>query len=363
MIRHKSVGWMTLVLIGLVGQHVTGQDEGAAELYGRGVHAYFAGDYKGAVGWLAESIEKNGLDPRSYYFRGLALANISGVDAGRADFEQGAEVEINRTDRPKYNINAALQRVQGSLRLELEKVRAATRKAAVERKQKRDRVRYEELKRREDIVLFKPYPTEVQDKLELPKLDLGGQQDPFASGMAFSGGKQVENVVPKESGDSEQPRDPFAAVEAAKDAPAEPTDPFASAEKDDDPFGSTDPAVKTQRAAKTDPAAKPLPDVNPFGENLPTLDLPIEEEPATPLGNIGSGLIDLLGKTLSGAAADRDPFGEAPESQAAEASEAAAPPAEAPPAEAPDDAPSPETEEAEKQDVPKSVPDANPFGN
>ena len=88
---------------------------------------------------LSESIEKNGSDPRAYYFRGLALASTSGVQAGLADFTKGADVEVNQADRPVYDINGALQRVQGPLRLELEKVRAATRKAAVERQKKRDR--------------------------------------------------------------------------------------------------------------------------------------------------------------------------------------------------------------------------------
>ena len=261
MIRHKSVGWMTLVLIGLVGSSVTGQDEGAAELYGRGVHAYFAADYELAVELLSKSIEKNGLDPRCYYFRGLARANMKGLDAGLADFTQGADVEINRTDRPVYDINGALQRVQGRLRLELEKVRAATRKAAVARKKKRDLVRYEELKRREDIVLFDPNRPAPQVKLDLPTPDLGGQPDPFDSGMAFSGGKQVANVVvepvqpsgePAMPADAGQPRDPFAAAGAEGKGPAEPADPFASPGKNADPFGAAEPA------AKTPPTGKPL---------------------------------------------------------------------------------------------------------
>ena len=69
------------------------------------------------------------------------------------------------------------------------------RKAAVGRKKKCDLVGYEELKRREDIVLFDPNRPVPLVKLDLPKPDLGGQLDPFASGTAFSGGKQVANVV------------------------------------------------------------------------------------------------------------------------------------------------------------------------
>ncbi|MHB8973820.1 MAG: hypothetical protein ACYC3X_16540 [Pirellulaceae bacterium] len=332
MIRYKSVGWMTLVLTGLVGRYAIGQDEGAAELYGRGVHAYFAADYDLAVELLSKSIEKYGLDPRSFYFRGLAEANRKGLDAGLADFTQGADVEINRTDRPVYDINGALQRIQGHLRLELEKVRTATRKAAVERKKKRDVVRYEELKRREDIVLFDPNRPAPQVKLDLPKPDLGGQPDPFDDGMAFSGGKQVADVVvepvqpagePAPPGDAGQPRDPFSAANAEEEGkgPAEPADPFASPGKNAaDPFGLAAPAPKVSSTAKPKPKPKskseppvsnPPANPNPFGENMPKLDLPVEEEPAAPAANIGRGLIDLLGKTLSGAATDRDPFGEA----------------------------------------------------
>ena len=252
MIRHKSVGWMTLVLLGLVGRNVVGQDEGAAELYGRGVHAYFAADYDLAVELLSESIEKNGLDPRCFYFRGWHMASLKGIDAGLADFTQAADVEFNRTDRPMYDINGALQRVQGTLRLELEKVRAATCKAAVEPKRKRDLVRYEELKRREDIVLFDPNRAAPPVTFELPKADLRDQQDPFATGLAFSGGKQVVNVVPESvqpsrTGDAGRCRPATRSVcgNRREGKPAEAADPFATPEDDDNPFGTTKPAAKT----------------------------------------------------------------------------------------------------------------------
>ena len=56
---------------------------------------------------------------------------------------------------------------------------------------------------------------------------------------------------------------------------------------------------------------------------MPKLDLPVEEEPAAPAANIGGGLINLLGKTLSGTATDRDPFGEAKKEKPAQAEPAA----------------------------------------
>jgi hypothetical protein len=351
MIRQQSIGWMTFVLIGLVGTCALGQDEGAAELYGRGLHAYFVGDYDVAVGLLSESIAKNGSDPRAYYFRGLARASASGLASGAVDFTKGADIEVNQADRPVYDINGALQRVQGSLRLELEKVRAATRKAAVERQRKRDQVRYEELKRREDIVLFDPNRPAPQVKLDLPKPDLSGKADPFESGVAFSGGQQVDYVAPTPvepaeapatTADGSQSRDPFA--DPAAKAPAEAADPFASPGKKDKPSG-----------AKAPTAESPPTNANPFGDNMPKLELDGAEEPADSAANIGSGLIDLLGKTLSGQTGNRDPFGAPAKEEPAQGNEPdkkadASPPAETPTADPAGDA-------APKQDPSKKPAD------
>jgi hypothetical protein len=344
---------MTLVFISLVGTYVMGQEEDAAQLYGRGLHAYFASDYDSAVTLLSASIEQNGSDPRAYYFRGLALAGKSGFEAGLPDLTKGADIEVNQADRPVYDINGALQRVQGSLRLELEKVRAATRKAAVERKKKRDKVRYEELKRREDIVLFDPNRPAPAVQLDVPAPDLGGKADPFASGVAFSGGNKVDYVAPTPvepadaaTGDGSQPRDPFA--ESGAKVPAESADPFAT------PVKNTEPAAPKAKAA---PAA-----ANPFGEDMPKLELEGVEESPGPAANAAGGLIDLLGKTLSGQAADRDPFGPPAKQEPAPDTEPekkadTTPPAEAPPA-------APAGDAAPKEDSPKKPAadkDANPF--
>jgi len=330
---------MTLVLVSLLGTYAVGQDEGAAQLYGNGVHAYFAGDYDAAVVLLSESIEKHGSDPRAYYFRGLALASQLGLEAGLPDLMKGADIEVNQSDRPVYNINAALQRVQGSLRLELEKVRAATRKAAVERKKKRDQVRYEQLRRREDIVLFDPQRPVPPLPLDIPAIDLSASADPFASGIAFSGGTKVDYAVP-------QTVAPGAAAES--DAPdADATDPFATP------------------AQMAKPAATPADAANPFGANLPKLEFEGVGRPAGPTAAAASGLLDILGRTLSGEADDRDPFDqpatpddatptepqepEKAEAPAAETPAAEEPAVDAPADEAADEEPAEESAEAESE--------------
>ncbi len=332
MISSKAVGSMTLVIIIVAGIHVFAEDQSAAELYGQGVHAYFAGDYESAVGLLSSSIEINGLDPRPYYFRGLALANQHGLDSGLPDIAKGAEIEASKMDQKIYDVNGALQRVQGTLRLALEKQRSAARVAAAERKKRQDRVRYEELKRREDVVVFDPNRPLKKVDLELPKVDLGGE-DPFSSGVAFTGGKEVAQVAPtpvepsaaevaEPAADTEAPRDPFAAPE---EQPAmQPEDPFGAS-----PAGAKAPPAEKPKAGAEPDAANPFgdakPEVSPDDSSIFDPDVRPQLPPSM---NVGGTVMDLLGKTLSGSAANRDPFGdskaEAPPKKEAE------PPAEEP---------------------------------
>lgn len=311
MIRRASVSWMTLVLFGVAGASDAGADadESAAELYGRGVHAYFSGDDALAAELLSRSIAQLPTDPRAYYFRGLTRANLGGVDAGMSDFLQGADVEYNNPGRPIVDINGALQRVQGPLRLELEKVRAATLQVALERQRQRNRVRYEELKRREDVVLFDPQRSATPLGIDLPQPDLGGKPDPFASGLAFSGGKPVQVVTPTPADaikpeTAGQPRDPFAAPEPG--APSAPDDPFAT-------------PVTKPAASPVTPELPPAADAaNPLGENLPKRELPREGKPPSPGSQTTGRVINLLGKAVSGQAADRDPFAPSKEQAAAD---------------------------------------------
>ncbi len=312
MISSKAVGSVTLIIIAVAGSRIFAAEKTAAELYGQGVHAYFAHDYDSAIALLSASIKKNSSDPRAYYFRGLAHASQQGTDAGLADFAKGADLETNPTDERLYGVNSALQRIQGSLRLTLEQQRTAARLAAAERKKKQDRIKYEQLKRREDVVLYKPNQPIKSIDLKLPPVDLGGQ-DPFATGAAFSGGKQVGTVAPavvEPSADAmespaesegEKPRDPFS------DPGAKPAAP----KKSDNPFGDMTPAEEPPKAEKAPDTS------NPFGDDMSkaAADDPVFDDsvkPELPPGmNIGGSIMDMLGKTLSGKSAEsknRDPF-------------------------------------------------------
>ena len=137
-------------LLSICAVTVQAQDAILGQMYGNGVHAYFAGDYLRAYGFLTKAIEAGSRDPRCYYFRGLAYLNLGRPQEAEGDFQQGAKFEtadLNKT----YSVAKSLERVQGPARLDLEQYRAAARMAALEQAEKLRKQRYEEMNR-EDAV-------------------------------------------------------------------------------------------------------------------------------------------------------------------------------------------------------------------
>lgn len=98
------------------------------ELYGMGVHAYFAHDALQSQDLLTQAIDAGSQDPRVFYFRGLAQSQTNGMDAAILDFVKGAELEAD--GKSVVNVGKALERVQGHARLEIEKARLDARLAA-----------------------------------------------------------------------------------------------------------------------------------------------------------------------------------------------------------------------------------------
>lgn len=92
------------------------------ETYGRGVHAYFAGQYTEAEQLFSTAIGQGLQDPRGHYFRGFALTRLGRSHEAESDFREGARLEANGTGR-NVGIGRSMQRVQGSTRLKLEQIR------------------------------------------------------------------------------------------------------------------------------------------------------------------------------------------------------------------------------------------------
>jgi hypothetical protein len=102
--------------------------DAASAAYGRGVHAYFAGRYTDADTWLSRAQANQLKDPRPYYFRALTLLRLGRSAEAREEFGIAASFEADTPNR--YAVGSALQRVQGSDRLLLEKHRRMARTGA-----------------------------------------------------------------------------------------------------------------------------------------------------------------------------------------------------------------------------------------
>lgn len=365
MISSKAMKSMALVIVSMASTYIVAGEPTAANLYGKGVHAYFAGDYDSAIAWLTESIQKNEGDPRAYYFRGLAKASRDGVEAGLADFATGAELEVDPVDEKYYNVNGALQRVQGRLRVALEQQRSAVKKAAAEKKKRQERVKYEQLKRREEVVLYKPgqpsmpadQPAKERD-LELPEVELG--IDPFATDAAFSGGDVVKSAEPDLTEETEDTVAGPAAGESEK-----PSETVAGkSDTSESPFGDTTPAAKPGDEEEKPDESDPFDGENPFGDTAaktpsanPLFDDSVR--PELPMSmDVGGNIMNVLEKTLSGKSSDRDPFSDE-ESAAAPKSKTAAESKAPTEGKVPAEKKTPAEEEAEPEKKPKL--DDNPF--
>ena len=102
-----------------------------SQLYGRGVHAYFANDYLTAHARLTAVIQNNTRDPRAYYFRGLAYLEMNREEQARLDFQKAGELEAADSN-VFYDVSKALVRIQGRPRTMIEEYRMTARTAAMQ---------------------------------------------------------------------------------------------------------------------------------------------------------------------------------------------------------------------------------------
>ncbi len=120
--------FLAFALLVTVSSSAWAQLVASSELYGEGVHKFFARDYQGADQLLTEAIDNGSKDPRAYYFRGLAREMLGG--GGEVDFEEGARLEASGRSGPM--VGYSLVRVQGHIRVKLEKARRTARVLAAQ---------------------------------------------------------------------------------------------------------------------------------------------------------------------------------------------------------------------------------------
>ncbi len=143
-----STRWLALAAGCLLSLPVaaSAQEGALGDVYGRGVHAYFHGNYIAAFENLSAAISAGSKDPRAYYFRGLSALHLGRSPDAEGDFYTGAQLEMTQGDR-FFDVSKSLERIQGSQRQLLEKYRIGARVQASRNQEQRRQQRYEQIRR------------------------------------------------------------------------------------------------------------------------------------------------------------------------------------------------------------------------
>lgn len=200
---YVAIGFAVIGLLAARPADSFAQDSVLAELYGHGVHAYFAGNYQDAHTYLTTAIDQGTRDPRTFYFRGLAYTALGRPDEAKTDFQKGAELETTGADRV-YPVSTSLQRVQGTSRIEIERQRQLARLAARTRTVRASQARYEQLQNAEGQVLrnpSRPQPASAKELVGTPPAQ--DTSDPF--------GGDAQPVEPEPAQKRRQPSQPITA--------------------------------------------------------------------------------------------------------------------------------------------------------
>jgi hypothetical protein len=208
-------------------------------VYGEGMKAYYAGNYRQAHETFTTAIDGGCRDPRCYYFRGLSSLRLGRAPDAQLDFAEGAKLEAADFD-VFYNVSGALERVQGNDRMLIERYRADGRKHALKERQ---RIRFEHYRR------FAP--SEAVPGAATTAAGSGGPAPAGAATTPDAAGPAGPANTPAAAG-----ANPFGAPAANPFAPATPA-PAA-------PAPPASPAPAAPAPAAPAPTA-PAPAANPFG--------------------------------------------------------------------------------------------------
>jgi len=328
-----------LVLGSLLGTSGLAQQNSAlGAIYGRGVHAYFAGKSSQAEQYFTQVIQTGSTDPRPYYFRAmLRLGQGRQVEAEK-DMQVGATYEA-RDLGSQHAMGRSLQRVQGPSRRTLETFRRQARLDRLQQGQRQTRQRYEQLDRRGPTVIRRVTPLPLEQPIGPPQQlavpepapSLGNTQpsvtpidDPLGS---------METPVPATEADpfGEVPpylpgeADPFGETSAPAQETPQPERIDQPETTDDDPFGEG-PSVESQREEEGSHTPVETDEADPFGEStieepMPA-ESPVEQSPVEQLPEetasddpFGEGEETSSDSSIDKeSAGEEDPFGETSES-------------------------------------------------
>lgn len=267
------------------------QDPVVGQTFGRGVHAYYSGDYQRAYDLLSAAIRGGTTDPRAWYFRGLVYLRLGREDEAKQDFAEGAKRELTDVDRT-FHISRSLERVQGRDRALLEQYRTEARMVAMQRAEEQRKARYEQLRREESRVTLGKQPQAPGTPTSDVPFGTPAAKVPGATGDASHRASEPFEVEPAPAKAATMPEvDPFAPVPteepkpAAKAAAPEEMPTETPAAEEEEPFGAPAPAVPKPAAKK--PAAKvpAVEEEDPFGAAVPAVPKPGAKKAAAPAGD------------------------------------------------------------------------------
>jgi hypothetical protein len=256
MARKIVMGLAAILIATSTTSQVRAQDALLAELYGQGVHAFFARDYVQAHEKFTTAIEQGSMDPRVYYYRGLTCGRTGRPEDALLDHKKGADLEAGGTTRI-YPVARSLQRIQGKERIQLERYRQVARLAIRRQNLKAEKVRYESSGRAEADVLRDPnrkVPANAAEIIGTPPAD---PSDPFGAGAT----EEVPEVAPERKTTPAVDTDIFGSpVETPSTPPAVTPMPM----PEGDPFGLGADPTPTPTPAPKDTETDPFED-DPFG--------------------------------------------------------------------------------------------------
>lgn len=231
--RIRTLSFIALATISCTCSGFVSAQDPLDEMYGQAVHSYFRGDSLKSEELLNEVIAAGSFDPRVYFYRGLCHVRNGNTIAASADFEKGAQLEID--GKKVVPVGRSLERVQGAARVEIEKARSKARLASRARLLEMQRNRYEGMQQQggaaEGGLVVPPRIPAVNPSNAL------APNDPFNSGMTRGAPQPAEQV----------PATPATETPEATPTPAgNPDDVFGSdptptpapaGGAEDDPFG------------------------------------------------------------------------------------------------------------------------------
>lgn len=249
--------WLALGCLFVMGAPAVAQEGVLSELYGKGVHSYFDNRPAQALDYLNTAVESGSGDPRVFYYRGLAFLLLGDEFSAEADFTHAAGLEVADTNE-FYDVNRAIERIQGSTRHKIEAYRLSSRVEALRRSKQLEYERYERIREAEPNVTIPPEP-----------------QDPILPPVAEPAVEEPEELIDEPAMD-----------EPADDMPAEDAedDPAMEEPAEDEP-ALDEPAI--DEPADDEPAMEePIEDADVPFEDAPQIDpadeVPVEDPLAKP---------------------------------------------------------------------------------